>query len=140
MTHRGDDVCWRIRLRSAPDLVFELLATDAGRVRFWVRESSSRGPETRLVFTDGTSLRCEVLEFDAPRRFALTYFEGSRVDFELEPNGEGTDLTVREAGAPADNVPGWVSVLMNLKAVADFGVDLRHGDPRSGWGEGYVDV
>ena len=33
---------------------------------------------------------------------------------------------------------GWVSVLMNLKAVADFGCDLRNHDPQRTWQQGYL--
>jgi len=33
----------------------------------------------------------------------------------------------------------WVSVLMNLKARADHGVDLRNHDPARTWTKGYVD-
>jgi hypothetical protein len=34
---------------------------------------------------------------------------------------------------------GWVSVLLALKAAADFGIDLRNHDPARTWNKGYVD-
>ena len=34
---------------------------------------------------------------------------------------------------------GWVSWLLVLKAVADFEVDLRNGDPERAWSQRYVD-
>jgi hypothetical protein len=34
---------------------------------------------------------------------------------------------------------GWVSVLMALKAAADFRVDLRNHDTRRTWSQGYCD-
>jgi hypothetical protein len=36
-------------------------------------------------------------------------------------------------------VAGWVSVLMALKATADYGVDLRNHDLGRSWEQGYVD-
>jgi hypothetical protein len=35
--------------------------------------------------------------------------------------------------------PGWVSWLLVLKAVADFGVDLRNDSPERAWNQRYVD-
>jgi hypothetical protein len=43
-------------------------------------------------------------------------------------------------GERDDNLAGWVTVLLTLKAAADFGVDLRSHDPARTWGQGYVDV
>ncbi len=34
---------------------------------------------------------------------------------------------------------GWVSLLMNLKAVADFKCDLRNHDLEKTWDQGYAD-
>jgi hypothetical protein len=34
---------------------------------------------------------------------------------------------------------GWVSVLLALKAAADFGVDLRNHDAARTWAQGYCD-
>jgi hypothetical protein len=34
---------------------------------------------------------------------------------------------------------GWVSVLLALKAAADFRVDLRSHDPQRTWSQGYAD-
>ncbi|MEM9302850.1 MAG: hypothetical protein AAGE01_12095 [Pseudomonadota bacterium] len=134
------DVRWRIRLRSSPEAVFELLVTDAGRARFWARQTTSQGRAIHFEFADGTGLEARVLEYDPPRHFSLAYFEGNPVAFDLRAIAEGTELTVTEADAPPQNAPGWVSVLLALKAAADFGVDLRNGDPDAGWDQGFVDV
>ena len=44
----------------------------------------------------------------------------------------GTDLTLTETGVPSEwrkeNLAGWVSVLLALKAAVDHGVDLRVHD------------
>jgi hypothetical protein len=53
-------------------------------------------------------------------------------------------LAMTESGIPDENyrfhVPGWVSLLLNLKAVADHGIDLRNDDPAASWDAGFVDV
>lgn len=136
---------WRIHLRSAPETVYALLATDAGRARFWARRTVESGDSVRFEFGNGQTLDGALLERQPPRRFALTYFAGSRVSFALAPDGAGgTDLELVERGAPAserlDNLAGWVSVLLALKAAADFGVDLRNDDRAKRWEDGYVDV
>lgn len=136
---------WRIHLRSAPAAVYELLATDAGRRRFWARRSVERGDTLRLEFANGQAVDCTLLERVPARRFALTYFAGSRVSFGLAPDGAGgTDLELVESGVPEgerlDNLAGWVSVLLTLKAAADFGVDLRNDDVAKRWEDDYVDV
>ena len=38
-----------------------------------------------------------------------------------------------------ENRAGWVSVLLGLKAWADFGVDLRTHDAARSWAAGFVD-
>lgn len=63
----------------------------------------------------------------------------------LQPDGQGgTDLQLTETGVPEsetlENLPGWVSVLLALKAAVDFGVDLRNHHPARQWEQGYVDV
>jgi hypothetical protein len=68
-----------------------------------------------------------------------------RVEFDLTPDGRGgTDLSLTESGVSEmevmENLPGWVRVLMSLKAAVDFGVDLRNREPERQWEQGYVDV
>jgi uncharacterized protein YndB with AHSA1/START domain len=136
---------WRIHLRSSPAAVYELLATGSGRARFWARRAEETAGVVRFEFANGQRLVAEILERSPPQRFALTYFGGSRVTFELASNGSGgTDLELREEDVPEserlDNLAGWVTVLLALKAAADFHVDLRNDDPARPWEDGYVDV
>jgi uncharacterized protein YndB with AHSA1/START domain len=136
---------WRIHLRSAPEAVYELLATDVGRARFWAQRTVEHGDALRFEFGNGQVVECTLVDREPPRRFGLTYFGGSRATFELNPDGAGgTDLELREVGVPdgerLDNLAGWVSVLLSLKAAADFGVDLRNDDPAKRWEDGYIDV
>ncbi|HBY63442.1 MAG TPA: hypothetical protein DEH78_26765 [Solibacterales bacterium] len=147
MAIQGDPafIRWRLHLRSKPDAVYRLLATPQGRKRFWAESAPELDGEILFTFVNGQKLVSRVLESTPPHRFSLTYFSGSHVTIELIPDGAGgTDLTLTEWNVPEEdrleNVAGWVSVLLNLKAAADFDVDLRNRDPERGWYDGYVDV
>jgi uncharacterized protein YndB with AHSA1/START domain len=138
------ELAYRLHLRAPPSRVFEFLATAEGRARFWAEEAPEEAEaDGRAViafrFPDGSRLRSAVLSREAPHQFALEYFGGSRVAFQLAADGSGgTELTLTESGlSPADreeNAAGWVSVLLALKAAVDHGVDLRNHDPRRTWG------
>jgi uncharacterized protein YndB with AHSA1/START domain len=136
---------WRLHLASPPRVVYFLIATGEGRRRFWAESARERHGLVEFRFAGGQLLRSRVIQRDLHRRFAVEYFGGSVATFELADDGAGgTDLTLTETGVPPDswagNQAGWVSVLLALKAAADFGVDLRNRDPRRGWEQGYVDV
>jgi len=137
-------VCWRVHLTVAPAAVYDLIATSEGRRRFWAESADERDGVVEFRFSNGALWRGRVLERDPPRRFAVEYFGGSRATFECAEDGAGgTDLTLSETGVSpsdwADNHAGWVSVLLALKAAADFGVDLRNHDPSRSWDAGFVD-
>ena len=141
----GGTIVWRIHLRATPGELFPMLATPAGRKRFWAVSAEESNGIIEFRFLNGQTLTARILEREPPARFALSYFGGSRVVFELASDGRGgTDLVLTETGVPAgevlENLPGWVSVLLGLKAAADFGVDLRNHDPGRQWDQGYVDV
>lgn len=143
MTTKTSEIVWRLRLKAAPRAVFALLTTDEGRASFWAERTVQEGAAITFRFPNGEVLASRVLELEPPRRFSLTYFDGATVTFELEPAGAGTDLRLHEASVPAANEAGnragWVSVLLNLKARADHGIDLRNHDPECAWSKGYVD-
>jgi uncharacterized protein YndB with AHSA1/START domain len=125
--------------------VYELLASDAGRARFWAEATEENGDKLiwRLLNQPGR-IEGRILERIPGQRIKFEYFAGSTALFSLESDGkEGTDLTLE-----ADNVDerfrremtaGWVTVLMSLKAAADFEVDLRNHDPERTWDQGFVD-
>ncbi len=138
------EIRWRVHLASSPDSVWELLATDGGRASFWAESAEERDGAVEFSFSNGMRWRGAVLAAERPRVFAVEYFGGSRASFELSADGRGgTDLTLVESGVPgqweAENRAGWVSVLLALKAAADFGVDLRNHDPGRTWNGGYCD-
>lgn len=135
---------WRLHLASPPEKVHGLLATDEGRARFWAESALEQEGNIEFRFSNGLVLRAKVLSNVPPSRFALTYFGGSVVTIDLASDGKGgTDLTLVEAGVPAgsweENRAGWLSVLLALKAAADFSVDLRNHDPNRSWDQGYAD-
>lgn len=136
---------WRIHLTRPPDAVYPFLAIPGGRARFWADSPEIREDTLEFRFVDGSRLESRVLERDPPLRFALTYFGGSRAEFELAEDGDGgTDVTLTERGVPeterSDNLAGWVSVLLGLKAAVELGADLRNHDPERSWARDYVDV
>lgn len=135
---------WRLHLASPPETVFDFLATDDGRARFWAESAVETGGVIAFRFADGSGWTSRVLCKERPREFGLEYVGGSRATFELEPDGGGgTLLTLTERDVPAaerdDNHAGWVSLLLTLKAAVDFGADLRNRDPERGWRAGFVD-
>jgi uncharacterized protein YndB with AHSA1/START domain len=132
----------RLALSASPDAVHRLLSTRTGRERFWAESAPEVGGSILFTFPDGTELAARVLETVPGRLFSCRYFGDSIVTFELaERPGGGCLVTLTEHGGASvgENAPGWVSVLLNLKAVADHGVDLRNHDRALTWREGYVD-
>ena len=134
---------WRLHTASPPERIYALLAGDEGRARFWAETSRSDGERFRLTFVMGIETECRVLEAVPHSRFAFIYF-GTKVVFELAPDGNGgTDLLLTNSEVPQDQyhemLPGWLNVLLPLKAAADFGVDLRNHDPDRTWRERYGD-
>jgi uncharacterized protein YndB with AHSA1/START domain len=138
------EVRWRVHLASPPVVVWELLATDEGRARFWAESAVEQDGAIEFEFVNGVRWRGAILARERPTLFSVEYLGGSRATFELVPDGaDGTDLTLRETGVrdewEAENRAGWVSVLLELKAACDFGVDLRNHDAERTWSQGYCD-
>ena len=139
-----DRITWRLHLRSAPERVFAMIATPEGRRQFWAESAEESGGIIMFRFPDGSTLDSRIVECTPPRRFAVEYFGGAKVLFECASDGaDGTDLTLTETGTPAadrtENIAGWVSVLLCLKAAVDHASDLRNHDPQRTWAEGYVE-
>jgi len=118
-----------------------MFATDKGRERFWAEKSAEKNGRVELRFIDGLILKPKILRNEPPKRFLFEYFGGSKVtvDF-LDDGAGGTDLTLQAEGASSDQEwPGWVSVLLALKAATDYNVDLRNHDVKRTWDQGYCD-
>ena len=82
------DVVWRLHLSTAPAEVWPLLATDAGRQRFWAERSHQAGDSFELRFPNGVRVTCVVHEATAPRRLVVSYFDGSRLAFSSSRTGQ----------------------------------------------------
>ena len=133
---------WRLRLRSDPEKVFALLATAEGRARFWAVEAPERDGSIHFRFADGTEEVSPIVRREPPHLFELVYF-GAPTRFLLAADGKGGCELALSASVPDGDYDevnaGWVSVLLILKAAADFGIDLRNGEPGRTWREGFVD-
>ena len=135
---------WKLHLTSSTDIVYERLSTNEGRASFWAESAVEQDGTIHFVFPNQAEWKARILETEPPYRFKVEYYGGSITTFELIADGSGgTDLTLTDEGVPAENrtevIAGWVSVLMALKASADFGIDLRNHDPKRTWDEGYVE-
>ena len=139
-----DRIEWRLHLRASPGRVYEMLATAEGRRRFWAESADETDGVITFRFPGGSELQSRILERVPPTRFAVEYFGGARVLFECTPDDAGgTDLRLAETGTPeadrAENIAGWASVLLCLKAAVNHGADMRNHDPARTWADGYVD-
>jgi uncharacterized protein YndB with AHSA1/START domain len=135
---------WKLHLASAPEKVYELLSTDTGRASFWAETAVEQGGVIHFLFPNGATWDAVVLSAVAGVEYTVRYYGGSLTTFRLAGDGRGgTDLTLTDRGvAAADRAEvsaGWVSVLLALKAAADFGVDLRTHDPDRQWDSGYAE-
>jgi uncharacterized protein YndB with AHSA1/START domain len=135
---------WRLHLTSPPSAVYDMLATNEGRSRFWAESAVEADGKIHFKFPNGQSWSGRLIEQVAPQRFAIEYISGSVATFELSDDGRGgTDLTLTDEGIAvidrAEVLAGWVSVLLALKAAVDFGVDLRNHDVERTWDADFVD-
>jgi hypothetical protein len=124
-------------------MVFEALATDAGRARFWAEAA----PEVNGVITfhilNYEPFSGRILFRREPSVLKLEYY-GTVVEFSLSGDGgSGTDLSLLatdvDESIRMEMVAGWVSVLMAMKAAVDHNIDLRNHDKSRAWGNGFLD-
>jgi uncharacterized protein YndB with AHSA1/START domain len=136
-------------IAASPDTVFRAL-TDAGELSRWWTTTAESDARTGGAFSYG-------FEFADPSRdhtYTGTYHEvapgervsypwqagvgETRVDVEVRPSGDGTELTLRHTGwgsgtdaeeAVAMHEQGWNFFLDNLVAYLDRGEDMRAGGP-----------
>jgi uncharacterized protein YndB with AHSA1/START domain len=135
---------WRLYLKSPITRVFQALSTDAGRASFWAESAMEINGVIHFVFPNQMTWDGLILESIPPQKFSVRYYGNSTTTFTLREEGEGgTILTLTDAGVPildrTEVIAGWVSVLMNLKAVVEFGVDLRNHDVTRQWDNNFVE-
>ena len=146
MTAQGaasHDVIWRLHLTSAPDEVYRVLSTDEGRAAFWAESAVEVDGEVHFAFINGERYAGRILGKNPPSFWSVDYF-GWPVEFRISPDGSGgTDLEMRHLGLnqeARDQVsPGWLNVLLPMKAWVDHGIDLHNHDPSRSWDQRYVD-
>ena len=136
-------IIWKLNLRSPVETVFNLLSTSDGRSRFWAESAKADGHSIHFIFPNGQTYIGRIIKVVRHREFQLEYFD-SLVKFQLQSTEHGgTDLTLINENVPEAEFEevkaGWVSVLMHLKAMADFGCDLRNHHPDKTWDQGYLD-
>lgn len=134
---------WKLHFRSAPEAVYDALATNEGRAKYWAESADETDGVIEFRFVDYEPYRGRVLRREPSRAFAVDYF-GAVTTFVLEPDGRGgTDLELIAEGVDEsmriEMIAGWISVLMAMKASVDFGVDLRNHDEQRTWQRGYAD-
>ena len=132
---------WRLRLKSPPAAIYKFLATNEGRARFWAESAVEEDGHILFRFPNGLDWRAKIIKQQPPTCFSLNYFD-STTSFELNENSVGgTELTLTDDGVLLEYreeiIAGWVSVLMALKAAADFNIDLRNHDPERTWDQGF---
>jgi uncharacterized protein YndB with AHSA1/START domain len=139
----GGPIRWRMYIPAPPALVYDALASDAGRAAFWAEQAPEVDGHIAFRFAGGVTYRARILERDPPHRLALDYF-GAPALFELAADETGgTDLLLTHTGVPAaewnEVHAGWLNVLFPLKAWVAYGIDLRNHDPTRSWRQGYAD-
>lgn len=138
------DTWWRLHLKSPREKVYKMLSTDSGRKMFWAESATEKEGFISFIFPGGYQWQARILEATPSHRYSVEYVGGSVVVFSLSDDGEGgTDLLLTDNNIPEGHVhevsAGWVSVLMALKAAADFGVDLRNHHDKRTYLQGYAD-
>ncbi len=141
---RPDTICWKLHLRIPPDQVYDMLASNDGRALFWAESAMELDKHIHFVFPDGQKWRGKILDAQPGKLFQVEYYCGSKATFKLASDGKtGTILELTDENVPeadrAEVTAGWVSVLMALKAAADYGVDLRNHDSDYTWDKGFAD-
>lgn len=134
---------WRVHLSAPAEAVYRLIATDDGRQRFWAERSQQNADQITLTFPDGSQTVLDVISQEPPSTWVVRYF-GALTSFEVQATSVDTAvLEVRASDVPdgdcVELAAGWVSVLMNLKAVVNAGTDLRNHHRDRTWQTGFVD-
>jgi uncharacterized protein YndB with AHSA1/START domain len=121
-----------VRIAASPEIVWSFWV-DPERLTRWMSRSAafdaSPGGAIRLDYGSGNVMLGQVVELDPPRRLVFSWgWEdpaeavrpgGSRVEVDLEPDGDGTRLRLRHSGLPNDaevagHAEGWDYFLSRL--------------------------
>jgi len=122
-----------VYIAARPRLVFDYFTRPEALVR-WMGDLAVLDPRPGgefTVFFGGRSVRGRYLELDPPRRLVISWGRGGSAEFPpevstlevtLEPEGQGTIVTIVHSGLPEAEAPkhaaGWRGYLARLAAVA----------------------
>lgn len=139
----GEPIVWKLSLPASRSRVFRALADPIERAHYWAHSPEGPAGIIQFHFSSGEQSKGRVLRKREPELFELEYF-GATATFELcadEPSI--TDLMLTHTGVRREEwletYAGWLNVLLPLKAWIVCGIDIRNGDPRKTWTDGYVD-
>lgn len=94
-----------------------------------------------MRFANGHQELSRIVDRVPPTVFELVYF-GSPTLFSVKGDSQSCVVELRStvSAEEFDVVnAGWVSVLLNFKAVAEHGIDLRNHNQKYSWDFGFVD-
>jgi uncharacterized protein YndB with AHSA1/START domain len=133
-----------IRVKAAPDALFDALTSVSGLAAWWtsVTGSGAAGGELRFVFDHPEPCVMRVDEASRPTSVRWTVTDcgflpdwvGTRPTFTITPvDGEGAELRFRHHGLTAELdcidmcTRGWDHFLASLRAYAETGRGMPHG-------------
>ncbi|TXT58760.1 MAG: hypothetical protein BAJALOKI3v1_1220003 [Promethearchaeota archaeon] len=136
-------VKWKIHLKSCHERVFQYLNSAIGREQFWAEKAPEKDGVIHFTFPNGECYKSRIVQIKPNVRFHVEYFNSDlKIELSTSKDG-GTDLLLINEGVIdsefADINAGWVSVLLNFKAVIDYEVDLRNHDMNRTWDQNYAD-
>lgn len=129
-------------MQTAIEAVFECLTTKSGIESFWAERAIIKENYVMFEFPNGMNYTSKIYEISYPTDFQLDYFK-SKLHIQLfraDKGGTILSLLNDQVADPefAEVSAGWVSVLMNLKAVLDYNCDLRNHDGEKTWDQGFI--
>jgi uncharacterized protein YndB with AHSA1/START domain len=134
---------WKLNLRSSPSEVFKIISTDKGRAQFWAESTVEKDGFIHFKFPNGQTYKAQIIESQEEAIYKIEYFHSLVTFYLIQNESGGTDLTLKnERILPEEyqeSLMGWISVLLALKAAADFQIDLRNHNPVKTWDQFYVD-
>ncbi|OLS22643.1 MAG: hypothetical protein HeimC3_29170 [Candidatus Heimdallarchaeota archaeon LC_3] len=135
---------WKIHLLSSSEKIYRFLNSNEGRSKFWAENSLEKNNKIYFEFPNGYKWVSDIIERIPYKKFKIKYIDNSITTFELiEDENGGTNIELIDENVKMewkyDVLPGWVSVLLNLKAAVDYGIDLRNHDKSKTWDEGFCD-
>jgi hypothetical protein len=143
MKDKNRNIKWKIHCSSPVEKIFHLLNSGDGRKSFWAESAQEINGQIHFSFPNGQTYISRIVGKTSNAEFSIIYFD-TLVIFQLSGGKDtGTDITIINENVPANEFEetkaGWVSVLLALKAFADFGIDLRNHSKERTWDTGFVD-